>query len=69
METLVQVKQGYGRSELQRLLYSLVGRLGVVWCRRMHTSSTWPIRGRYRCRTCGRSYRIAWAAGHGANDV
>jgi hypothetical protein len=37
------------------------GKLGVLWCAFMHESSTWPIHGEYRCRTCGRHYPVPWA--------
>ena len=39
----------------------MAGRLGVMWCSLMHDAPTWPIRGTYRCRTCGRSYPVPWA--------
>jgi len=26
----------------------------------MHDEITWPIHGRYRCRTCWREYPVAW---------
>jgi hypothetical protein len=37
-------------------------RLGAQWCRIMHGSPMWPVRGRYRCRACGRSYVVPWAS-------
>lgn len=37
-------------------------RIGAAWCSLMHDSPRWPIRGRYRCGTCGRQYRVPWAA-------
>lgn len=33
---------------------------GRVWCGVMHDQTTWPIHGRYRCRTCWREYGVAW---------
>jgi len=36
-------------------------RLGVLWCQLMHDHATWPIRGHYRCATCGRRYLVPWA--------
>lgn len=39
-------------------------RLGVWWCRLMHAAPMWPMRGRYTCRTCGRSYAVPWAEDH-----
>ena len=50
-------------SECRKQCLSVSERLGVLWCRLMHGSPMWPIRGRYRCRTCGRSHLIVWAAG------
>jgi len=41
---------------------SLFERLGAQWCRIMHDSPMWPVRGRYRCRACGRSYVVPWAS-------
>jgi hypothetical protein len=35
--------------------------LGSLWCSLAHTGTMWPIHGEYRCRTCGRRYRVAWA--------
>ena len=43
-------------------------RLGVQWCRMMHKEAMWPMRGRYQCRTCGRSYLVPWD-GEPANPV
>jgi hypothetical protein len=36
------------------------GTLGAMWCEIMHDSATWPIHGRYQCRTCGRLYAVPW---------
>jgi len=36
-------------------------RIGAAWCSLMHDSLTWPIRGHYECRVCGRQYRVPWA--------
>ena len=36
------------------------GKLGALWCEIMHDSPTWPIHGRYHCRTCGRHYAVPW---------
>jgi hypothetical protein len=32
-----------------------------LWCILVHSSTSWPMNGRYRCRVCGRWYRIPWA--------
>lgn len=34
--------------------------IGRVWCGLMHQKITWPVRGRYRCRTCWREYEVVW---------
>lgn len=35
---------------------------GQAWCGLMHDQVTWPVNGRYRCRTCGREYAVRWEA-------
>jgi len=37
--------------------------LGLWWCNLMHHSARWPMRGRYRCATCGRRYTVCWESG------
>jgi len=32
----------------------------VGWCRTMHADITWPRRGQYQCRTCGRHFTVPW---------
>lgn len=44
-------------------LHSIATRLGILWCSVMHNDAMWPIRGNYRCRTCGRYYLVPWAGG------
>ena len=39
-----------------------IEKLMVLWCRAMHDEITWPRRGRYHCRTCGRIYAVPWVA-------
>jgi hypothetical protein len=41
---------------------SLFERLSIRWRRMMHDSPMWPIRGHYRCRTCGRRFPVQWAS-------
>jgi hypothetical protein len=36
-------------------------KLGTLWCTLMHESLSWPIHGKYQCRTCGRQYPVRWA--------
>jgi hypothetical protein len=48
---------------------NLFQRLGARWCRIMHDSPMWPVRGRYRCRACGRSYLVPWADEPAAEPV
>jgi hypothetical protein len=40
--------------------YSLVGRAAAIWCRLMHENLSWPVKGRYVCRTCGIVYIVPW---------
>ena len=37
----------------------------TFWCRLFHRASMWPIHGYYRCSTCLRKHRIAWACREG----
>jgi hypothetical protein len=46
----------------RRFRPNLFERLGAQWCRIMHDSPMWPVRGRYRCRACGRSYLVPWVS-------
>lgn len=39
----------------------LFERLGSWWCRMMHDSPMWPIRGHYQCRSCARIFPVPWA--------
>jgi hypothetical protein len=36
-------------------------KLGSLWCTLMHESLSWPIHGKYQCRSCGRRYPVQWA--------
>lgn len=38
-------------------------RLRTRWCCLMHDEPMWPIRESYRCRICGCTYPVPWAAG------
>ena len=38
-----------------------ISRIETVWCRVMHSGTTWPIHGHYQCTTCGRSYQVPWS--------
>ena len=35
--------------------------IGDLWCKFMHSSIMWPVRGYYACATCGRLYPVPWA--------
>jgi hypothetical protein len=39
----------------------IAGRLGALWCQRMHEAPMWPIHGNYQCRICARSYPVPWS--------
>lgn len=45
---------------MQRKLLELFAMFGEAWCRMAHPHVTWPVQGRYRCRTCGRQYAVTW---------
>jgi len=34
--------------------------LARSWCKLMHTKTTWPFRGYYRCPQCHRAYHVPW---------
>jgi hypothetical protein len=40
----------------------MLKKLGGLWCATFHTNITWPIKGEYWCRDCGRRYQVCWAA-------
>ena len=40
----------------------MLKKLGDLWCTTFHTNITWPMRGEYWCRDCGRRYQVRWAA-------
>ena len=42
------------RTEIEKLL--------VLWCCTMHDQISWPSRGQYQCRKCGRLYAVPWFA-------
>ena len=56
-------------SDQRKLRPNFFERLGIRWCRMMHDAPMWPIRGRYRCRACGRSFLVPWASGPAAEPV
>jgi hypothetical protein len=43
-----------------RHLQSLGSALGELWCQAMHADAMWPVNGEYRCKTCLRTYKVAW---------
>jgi hypothetical protein len=45
---------------MRNKLFKLSDLAGRVWCGLMHDQITWPIHGRYRCRTCWRECPVAW---------
>lgn len=48
---------------------NLIERCGIWWCRLMHDSPMWPVRGHYHCRTCGRCFVISWVSESVAEPV
>ena len=47
---------------MTRQAAKLRDKTGTMWCRLMHDSVSWPIRGHYHCWTCLRQYEVAWTA-------
>lgn len=45
---------------MARNAMKILDKIGRAWCALMHDRITWPINGRYRCRSCWREYRVAW---------
>lgn len=43
-----------------RSLREEIDRLLVLWCQTMHDNITWPRRGHYQCKSCGRTYAVPW---------
>ena len=37
--------------------------IGESWCRAMHADAMWPVNGEYRCKTCLRTFKVAWEPG------
>ena len=52
------------QAEDARRFFSWVGDL---WCRLMHDDITWPSRGHYCCRRCGRLYPVRWGESSGSS--
>jgi hypothetical protein len=46
---------------MSEILHNVM-KLRALWCAATHDAPMWPIHGQYRCRTCGRSYLVPWAA-------
>jgi hypothetical protein len=53
----------------RKLRPNLFEHLRILWCRMMHDSPMWPIRGQYRCRSCGRSFLVPWVSEPAAEPV
>ena len=39
----------------------LIERWAEWWCYVFHSDTMWPLRDRYCCRTCRRTYPVPWA--------
>ncbi len=37
-----------------------IEKAGRQWCGFAHTDISWPMRGRYRCYRCQRTYAVPW---------
>jgi hypothetical protein len=47
---------------MMRQAAKLTDKIGILWCRLIHNSVSWPIHGHYHCWTCMRQYEVPWAA-------
>jgi|GEM_PF-2344117 len=45
---------------MAQMLLKIWDKMGRTWCGLMHDRITWPVNGRYRCRSCWREYAVAW---------
>lgn len=54
---------------MMNFFQSVSSALGELWCRAMHADAMWPVKGEYRCRTCLRTYKVAWEHGIQAQPV
>lgn len=50
------------RSVMRNKVFKIIDLAGRLWCGLMHDQITWPIHGRYRCRTCWREYHVRFDA-------
>jgi hypothetical protein len=59
----------FNTPEERNLHITLATRIRVLWCCLMHNAPMWPIHESYRCRTCGCTYPVPWAAVSGVQPV
>ena len=45
---------------MRQMIEGLYRECGERWCRLVHPVPMWPAHGRYRCRTCHRTYPVPW---------
>jgi hypothetical protein len=38
----------------------MIKRIEKWWCRHFHHGTFWPVRGRYRCSVCLRTWDVPW---------
>jgi len=43
-----------------RVLSGLMEATGKTWCKVAHPDPMWPVKGKYICPTCQRSYPVLW---------
>jgi hypothetical protein len=43
-----------------RVLSTICGKAGKTWCKMMHPDPMWPVKGKYICPTCQRTYPVPW---------
>lgn len=50
-------------------MLSVWSRLQALWCQAVHPAPMWPVKGRYQCPTCFRSYRVPWESDRSCASV
>lgn len=43
-----------------KALSGLYADAGRIWCKFMHPDPMWPVKGKYICPTCQRTYPVPW---------
>jgi len=46
---------------MPQIIQNSIRSLAEGWCHFMHPDPLWPVKGRYRCPACYRTYPVPWA--------